>query len=190
MSKCVTIPHAPLGRLITTSMDAAAAKNIAETLAIASAAIFFAYKAISGYLYVDMSLALSSGRSRLTDAEDVLVITLRLKKGGRGSVRIHDVQARVSCGPTHQILTFVGFHRLSYTTEPVTSIERKVINWRKLSENQPLLRLPPDEETEFSCWCRVPTSAICNVEVAVLGRERSWFGIGQWKASLVSTPAV
>jgi hypothetical protein len=85
-------------------------------------------------------------------------------------------------------MPFAGFHRLSYTSDRTTSVERKVVNWSKISETQPLLRLPPDEETEFSCCFRVPTQAICVVEVAVLGRERSWFSIGQWRASHVSPP--
>jgi|ERR1051325_3588399 hypothetical protein len=163
-------------------------KDIAETIALASAAGFFIYKAVSGYLYVDMSLAVSSQRSSANQDEDLLAITAHLKKGSRGSVRIHDAQARVTFDGGQQTMPFAGFHRLSYTTDRTGSVDRKVLDWSKRSETQPLLRLPPDEATEFSCCFRVPKHVICVVEVAVLGRERSWFRLGQWRASHVSTP--
>jgi hypothetical protein len=165
------------------------AKAIAETIALISAAGFFVYKIIEGYFYVDLSLSVSSTRSHSTDGADLLVITAKLKKGSRGSIRLHDMQARLTYGEQVQCRTFVGFHRQSYTTAPVGCTDRKVVNWDKLSESRPLLRLPPNEETEFSCYAEVPKRAVCIVEVAVLGgRENPWSGLGQWKASHVSTP--
>jgi hypothetical protein len=41
-------------------MTPESAKAVAETIALACAAIFFVYKLISGYLYVEMCLSISS----------------------------------------------------------------------------------------------------------------------------------
>jgi hypothetical protein len=163
-------------------------KAIAETIALISAAGFFIYKIYDGYFFVDLSLSISSKRSHSTDEADLLVITVKLKKGSRGSIRLHDVQAKLSYDEQVQSRAFVGFHRQSYKTDPVGHTDRKTVNWDKLSVSTPLLRLPPDEKTEFSCYAEVPKRAVCIVEVAVLGRERSWRGLGQWKASHVSAP--
>src|ERR1700730_17948874 len=66
-------------------MTAEEAKDIAETIALVSAAGFFIYKAVSGYLYIDMSLTISSERSHASDHEDLLAVTARLKKGSRAA---------------------------------------------------------------------------------------------------------
>jgi hypothetical protein len=142
----------------------------------ACAAAFFAYKAIAGYFYVQMSLSVSSDRVRTHPDKDILVVVAKLKKGDRGSVRLHDAQARITYDGQSQAVSFVGIHRLSVTTDRTTKGERRVVRWDKLSESQPLLRLPPDEETEFSCHAEVPKDAICVVEVTILGQERSWAG--------------
>jgi hypothetical protein len=163
-------------------------KAIAETVALGCAAVFFIYKFVSGYLYVDMSLSIALDRSRKDVSTDWIVVTATIKKGSRGSVRIHDAQARVSYDGRTQLMQFVGFHRLSYATEMLGKMERKRVDWTRLSKSAPLLRLPPNEETEFSCYAEIPGDAICTVEATILGRERSWFGIGQWRASRVSVP--
>lgn len=163
-------------------------KAIAETVALASAALFFIYKLVAGYLYVELSVALTTTRTHIDPANDLLVITAKLKKGSRGSIRIHDAQARVVYDGTVKLVQFIGIHRLSYVSGKLGSTDRKSINWNISSKSSPLLRLPPNEETEFSCSTQVPRTAICEIEIAILGRERSWFGIGQWKASNVSAP--
>lgn len=163
-------------------------KAIAETAALCSAAIYFIYKAVYGYLYVEMSLSLAVERAHKDDYTDWVIVMAKIKKGCRGSVRIHDAQARITYGSATQCVQFVGFHRLSYTTELMGKTKRKKINWTQMSRSAPLLRLPPNEETEFSCYAEVPHDAICTIEAAILGQERSWFGIGQWRASHISEP--
>jgi len=164
-----------------------AAKPLAETGALVCAAIYFGYKTLVGYFYIDLCLSISSSRTASTTESDTLVIIATLKKGSRGSVCIHDLQARVTCNGSAQLIPFVGFHRLSYVTAPIRSVDRKAISW-SLSESAPLLRIPPDEQAQFSCYTHVPKDAICVVEVAVLGRELKWRRVAQWRASHVSAP--
>lgn len=166
------------------------AKAVAETIALACAAGFFIYKVAAGYLYGDLSLSISSTRPHSIDDADLLTITAKLKKGGRGSILLHDVQARLTYDGQvqNQNPRFVGFLRQSYKTERVGCTDRKIVNWDKLSESAPLLRLTASEETEFSCCAKVPKGAVCVVEVAVLGQVRPGSPVSQWKASHVSTP--
>ena len=164
------------------------AKAIAETIALVSAAAFFIYKVVAGYLYVELSLAVSTTRTHLDSEIDLLVISAKLKKGSRGSVRLHDAQAKITYDKMVKYIPFLGIHRLSYVSGLLSSTDRKTINWDKSSKSSPLLRLPPNEETEFSCHIQVPRTAVCDIEIAILGQVRSWFGIGQWKASHVSAP--
>lgn len=72
----------------------------------------------------------------------------------------------------------------------------------------PFLRLTPGEQTQFSCWLAVPHTAVCTVELIVLGKrawpawlsrrgkekvllsrlERGSKKVPQWRASAVSAP--
>lgn len=163
------------------------AKNVTGALALLCGFVFFAYKAIAGYLFVDLTLAVTTRRTASHSGGDHLVIMAILKKGARGSVRIHDAQARVTWDGGREEVRFVGIHRQSYDID-TENRQRKIISWDRRSVKQPLLRLPPDEQAEFSCHLPVPSGVVCEIEVTVLGRERPWFGVGQWKASHISTP--
>jgi hypothetical protein len=61
--------------------------------------------------------------------------------------------------------------------------ERKLINWSRDSEGLSVLRLTPGEKIELSAVAKVSRSSECGVDVAILGAERLWRGVGQWKAS-------
>ena len=163
---------------------------ILEILTFVGTTGFVAYKLYVGYFYVDLSLSLSSSRSHSIGDVSILVITAKLKKGPQGSIRIHDMQAKVSCDGHVQFTPFVGFHRMSYCTAPLgDEDDRRLVDWSVTSGSAPLLRLPPGEEAEFSCFVRIPKDAVCIIEAAVIGRERRHFsGVGQWKASQVSVP--
>jgi hypothetical protein len=170
------------------AMTAEDTKAIAETVALTCAAVFFLWKVISGYLHVELGLSISSSRTPQLNGNDLLVVTAKLNKGARGSVRLHDVQVRLTFDGTVLTKPLIGFHRQSYRTETIGSTKRGVISWDKPSSSAPLLRLSPDEETEFSCYAEIPKPTVCVIELAVLGRESSWLGFSQWRASHVSTP--
>lgn len=117
-----------------------------------------------------------------------MVVTATLKKGERGAVSLHDVRARVSptvAGEAND-KQLVGIHRLSSETG---SSEGTWVIVDSQSRKAPLLNLPPDEETSFSQYFKVPPGDPCFVDVTVLGGWHWHRGTRyQWRASAVSLP--
>lgn len=160
-------------------------KDFAEIVALASAALFFLYKAITGYLRANLSLSVRCVRLSSGDrSTDRLAISMHIAKGTNGSVALHDASARITVDGQTQVHSFPGTLR----SERVKGCQRSSINWSKIDESSPLLKLVPGEETELALLVLIPSSAICLIEVAVLGRRVSGLTFGQWKASAVSTP--
>ncbi len=166
-------------------------KNLCEAFAWACAGGFFLYKAFSGHIISNLSLSLTCQRahSGLTiPSMDYLVVTANLKKGDRGAVTLHDLQAYVS--PTMQneasFKKLAGTRRLTSTRSSTTGILR-IENIE--SGDNPLLNFPPGEEAVFSAWFKVPAAEPCTVEVTVLGgwswHEKTRY---QWRASTISLP--
>jgi hypothetical protein len=162
------------------------AKQIAEILALLAAGCFFTYKAITGYLRVNLSLTVGEKREALDEARDYLVIRVHLKKGSNGSLSIHDLRALVTYQGRTQDIVFPGTKRSSYRTEP--NGIRRTIDWSKLSESSPLLKLVPDEEIDLCAVCEVPKNALCEIDVGLLGKRIAGSAYGQWKTSCVSLP--
>ena len=123
------------------------AKELAEFLALVSAAVFFLYKAYTGYFRVNLSLSLAcQRRPNNGKADDTLVLSLRMKKGVNGSLTLHDVAARVSDGQSTRIIHFVGIAR-SGMRLPEGPNGRATIDWSQPAKS-PFLKLIPDEEVE------------------------------------------
>jgi hypothetical protein len=163
------------------------AAHLSQAVALLGAGGFFAYKAYTGYLRVNLTLTVSCTRQRMTDdSKDYLVIQIHLKKGPNGSVALHDVRALVRSDHYSTEVVFTGNSRSSYRTVPDGS--RCQLDWSKESKTSPLIKLVPDEETDMSGVCEVPLDAVCTVEVAVLGKRVAGTTFGQWKASCVSLP--
>ena len=160
-------------------------KTIAEILAYLSAAGFFFWKVKSGFLTTNMSISLKTNRSSAGDSTDFLAVAVTLKKGGTGTVAIHDARVRLIQGNSETELELIGFRRLTVRKGEQS---RRRITFSALSTHAPFLFLSPDEETTFSALATVPSSLPCVVEAAVAG-VRTWSRrIGQWKASVVSLP--
>jgi hypothetical protein len=162
-------------------------KDIAETIALACGAIFFGYKAITGYFRVNLSLSLQCSRERHSSTEDWLVVTATLEKGPNGSLTLHDAQAKVTFAGTAQFVTFAAIERSSYQDSDVP-LGRKVICWPRVSASSPQLKLIPGEKTQLASYLKVPSAEVCLIEVAVLGQQTNKNPFGQWKASCVSLP--
>ncbi|HAM41435.1 MAG TPA: hypothetical protein DCP69_08895 [Candidatus Omnitrophica bacterium] len=131
------------------------AKVTTQVLAFLGAAAFFAYKAITGYLIVNVSLSAKIERGRGTDAMDYLAIAATVKKGSHGSLELHDARTHVSWTGGSQERELIGFERLSFRTEQ--GLERKRIVFASVSTKAPLLRLTPEEEATFSALVEVPS---------------------------------
>jgi hypothetical protein len=165
-------------------------ESIAKTLGFFAAAVFFIYKAISGYLITNMSVKLDFNRQRSAKNEtDYLVVAASVSKGDRGSVNIHDAQARLRYDSSESSLApLLGLERLSYKTVRLKDEEQQQIDWDKRSESSPFLRLSPGEEAEFACCWEVPSKAACKVEVVFIGKRLRGKRLGQWRSSGVSLP--
>jgi hypothetical protein len=162
-------------------------KDVAETAALACAAVYFGYRARIGYFRVNLSLSVSSSREQCSQSEDWLVVALKLAKGPNGSLTLHDAQARVTWTGGSRILAFPGIARSSFDTSSVP-YDRRVVSWDRVSAGSPLLKIVPGEETELAVHCEVPRQEVCNIEIVVLGQQTHRNPIGQWKASHVSLP--
>lgn len=89
-------------------------KDIAETIALACAGIYFAYKAFTGYFRVNLSLSVECSREKHSAEDDWLVISIILEKGPNGSLTLHDAQAKVAYRGAQQVVTFPGIERSSH----------------------------------------------------------------------------
>jgi hypothetical protein len=163
-------------------------KAIVESIAFGCAGAFFIWKLRSGYQVVNLSLGLQCHRSARDPDTDLLVASVTLTKGDRGSLDVHDAQARFTIRDKVRTASFAGFERSSYTTESLPAAERHVIDWSTRSKSSPFLRLTPGESSCLSCYVDVPKRETCFVEVAVLGKQASGKKVGQWKATYVSIP--
>lgn len=168
-------------------------KSYAEAAGFFGGALFFLYKFVSGYLITNLSLSLHCGRQRQNDRFDDLVIRVKLTKGDRGALSLHDAQARVTFDGTSNTYVFRGLKRLSRKKE--TKPRRKIVGWARRSidwengaETSPFLKMTPGEETELSLGCAVPADKVCNVEVVILGKRPTSTKFGQWRASCISLP--
>src|SRR5271165_4210155 len=85
------LPHEqldPIARWLTRTKDAA------QVLAWLGAAVFFGYRAYSGYFITDLDLKLECERKRQADTEpDLVSVCATVEKGERGAVALHDVRA-------------------------------------------------------------------------------------------------
>jgi hypothetical protein len=158
----------------------------AEVIAYGSAGVFLIYKALSGYFITDLSLKITCKRFVSADA-DSLSVTATLKKGDKGTIRIHDARVRLTDAADGTVLdekTMAGTNRLSFNTD---ASERITATFNRDSKT-PWLSLPPGDETQFAAYFDVPYGTPCLLEVVILGKKL-WGGkAAQWRASAVSFP--
>lgn len=169
------------------SLTIANLKDFAEFVALLAAAGYFVYRWTVGYFIQNLSLRLECLRQpTVENGYDYVRVTVFLSKGERGSLDIHDAQAKAAWVGGELVESLVGIDRLSFKTELLNGKERKVIDFLQRSKENPLLRLTPGEATQFCAFFRVPSSAVCKVEVVVMGKNPKSDPVGQWRASTIS----
>jgi hypothetical protein len=163
---------------------------ITKAFALLATGAFFVYKVVAGYQKIDLRLSLRCERSAIDSNTDLLVVFASLEKGDRGSMRIHDMQARFTWpDTTPNVVPFVGFERLSCNTKntgPDTG--RKLLEWSRPNSHSPFISLPPGDAVQFACASKIPRLAVGTIEVAVLGVMRGSAAVAQWRSSYVSAP--
>jgi hypothetical protein len=168
-------------------------KNVAETAALLTAAVFFLYKVHAGYFYVGLAIFVESERRHLDDEKDRIVVTIRLKKSGTGTIQLHDAQVQFFPvdGPreAREAIALIGLQRKGQKDETIGSRRRKIVDWDSLHAD-PRLQLAPGDETQFACHHVIPAQDVCVIELTILGQARAWVDVGEYKASCVSLPVL
>ncbi len=162
-------------------------KEVAEVFAYAGAAGFFWWKVTAGYLVVNLGVYIKAERAPASQDRDYLAVALTVKKGAIGSLQLHDMRVRVTCGEEVSDLELIGFERLSFD-KVHDPRDRRRVNFNRFSREKPFLFLTTDEEATFSAVTQVPHSMPCTIEAAVLGVRTSGRRVGQWRTSIVSLP--
>ena len=100
------------------SVDLDTIETITKILAFAGAALFFGFKALSGFFLFNLSVALKCERKAKPASDlDVLVVTATLRKGDMSALVLHDIQAKVSFDDKAQMIPFSEIFRSSYETD-------------------------------------------------------------------------
>jgi hypothetical protein len=120
---------------------------------------------------------------------DIVVLTIALSKGDRGSLWIYDIGARNN-GCLIPEMAHLGeqLWRFSYQTAKKEPGRPRKILWGKRSESTPFVTLGPGEETQLASYCKVGVNEVCHIDVVLTGRRPYSPSICQWRASTVSLP--
>ena len=174
--------------MLSHSPDPMKTQQYVETFAYFAAGCFFLYKILTGYLMTNLNIALTTSRQHSMSQQDHLVVLVKLEKGDRGSINLHDCQVRITWNGHQVIKPLLATDRRSKKIEHFNRSKRNVINWEVRSVNQPFLHLTPGERSHFATYFDVPANVICEIEVAILAMKPFGFRVGQWRASTISLP--
>lgn len=135
--------------------------ELAQALALISAAVFFLWKLVAGYLFCNLSLQIGLTRIPKYSGKDHLITEIKLLKGDRSSLLLKSIRIIVRTG---------------------TVVHETPLNSPFIPGETRMIRLTPGESTQFSHICEVDSDSVCHVEVSVDGKPL-WFTTGHWKAS-------
>lgn len=162
-----------------------------KCLALVAAAGFFAYKLFTGWLIINLGVAIRSERVIRDAQSDHLALTIELEKGIKDSVWILDISVRLTPleveEPNYRESTT---HKI-YGYNPTGESENGHADWsRNVSRKE--IALSPEEKAEYAGYAIVEKDCAYLVEVAVFGDNKLYkFYMGhfiQWKASAISIP--
>jgi hypothetical protein len=150
-------------------------------------AAVFLYKWVSGWLYTNLQVSLTTRRQPVRAGEDLLIVTIQLEKGAVDAVRLQYVGVRVtpraiSGGKSSDDSSYdkIDTGRLALVGD--------VPQW-ELMQPVKTFALSPNDSVHFETFFHVKTSEVYRVELFVAGpaalRPTS---DSQWRASAISTP--
>ena len=159
-------------------------KDMVEILAIAAAAIFFAYKVLSGWLFVNVAICIDLDRKQVPNdpSMEYLAIMLNIEKKQTGSVILKNVRARVTSingKEEFALINLEGIEKLKYEQEPSS--------WG-LHEEGLKQRLTPGTTTQLSGLARVPKEKPVLVDVSMISRGDFHISDNQIRATKISLP--
>ena len=167
---------------------------------------WFLYRAIAGYITVNLAMELEIERKRQDDRENVSVKVV-IKKGDQGKLELYTVKIRLRVADnlvteaqpitSPRIVSFGNDVSVNtqYMTCEIAEISRLALNdtdnnlvYTRHARQNSRLRLAPGDEMTFSCLYQVPLNSICIVDAAVLGQKLAGHRTGQWRSSAISLP--
>jgi len=163
-------------------------RNIAELLALLSAAGFFIWRLWRGFFDVNAAISVHVDRTHATEDDDYLAISATLRKCGSGSLAIHDARVQLRCGETPpQEHELHGYERLSFRADDREQWRTRIV-FGAQHRTSPVLFLSPDEQATFSTYARISRGLPCIVDVAISGQIVRSSRTGQWRSVVVSLP--
>ena len=164
--------------------------------AIIAAACFFGWKLFTGWLIINLRVAISTDRapadSPLPTGEeaDYLAVTINLEKRSTDTLWLRDISFRVTTQWPHSVAPAADgagtqIQRLGEVFELAVINER--VDWNTTNVEGKRLTLSPEEALQFARVFLIPRSQPAFVEAAVHGNRTFWTGF-QWRASAVSLP--
>jgi hypothetical protein len=166
-------------------------EDVLEVGAAAFTIIFFGYKLVVGWLFLNLNIDLETDRRAAEGELDDLVLSMTLEKGSIDGFWLKDIDVRVS------ELAKDGEQEVKGCIKPYgmkkTHASDGKVNWGK--DEYPDYVLSPKEKTTFSAYTKVNSHAVILLEVNVLG-TRPFYGLEckpgdkpvQWRASTISLP--
>ena len=170
--------------------------TIVQATVATAAVLLFAWKLRTGWLIINLSVAVSSERQRYDATSDILAITVNLEKGSTDTVWLRCLQYRVrelAIGtPVGPMAAVPRDHAIVPPFEVADvnrwTLNNGVLDWDEAASGN-TLTLSPNEKTHFGASARVENGRVYLIEVAVTGFRPHWEYPGfQWRASAVSLP--
>lgn len=161
--------------------------TILTIIASVSAAVFFIWKIIAGWLVVNVEISIEIDRQAQTEKEDLLAFKIIFKKGNTDTLQIKDIQARVSYQQNgeqkQQVEMFPEINKLSIN-------DKKIMNWKTLDAKGRKISLSPGESFHVGRFVWIPTATPVIVEAILHGTRKFWKRGFQWHASIASLPVI
>ncbi|HXB94106.1 MAG TPA: hypothetical protein VNU70_03070 [Puia sp.] len=167
--------------------------KILKILGAAAAVLFFAYKLLTGWLFINLNVSIEPDRKPAGGDRDHLALKVMLSKGSIDSLWVRDIECRVSA----MVPGEAGFTPERITTvKPQGMKKAKKLNSQDYwsGETAPYYVLSPKEEATFTAYTTVGAQQVILVEVIIVG-TRPFYGIEfkngkpiQWRSSIVSLP--
>lgn len=164
-------------------------KDIAETIAIFAAAGFFLWKAIVGWLVINLQISIDTERQSFDDKDDLLGFKINFTKGNIDTLQIMDIKARMYIidDETQEIKKIVkefSFSEIQYLKRN----SDKEILWEVEKIKRKNIGLSPEESFHLGRYHKVPKGQPIIIEAALFGIRLFWIKGFQWRASVVSLP--
>jgi hypothetical protein len=168
-------------------------EKVIKIAAAGFAIIFFAYKLLTGWLFINLNMELEGKRTTLDQERDHIVLHIMLDKGSIDSFWLKDIDIRVSELDYQQ--GSVRIHTICTlkphgTAKTVTNGDTP--DWD--GEKFEYYVLSPNEKTCFAAYLTVGSRQVVLLEVMILG-TRPFYGIEykkgkpiQWRASTILLP--